>query len=164
MVWAVQELQRLARVSPASLEPIRRDQVRDCGEARYAPNRAGFVMIDAHSPFDSPFYRSQPLSCLSFCVLNRHGTEILCFLKSQLRHQSHESKSSYLEITSKRSVLLKYETDMSLIRCVINRRTTYPTYIVAEAFACAYRRLVLHALLPGNLLRLNRSRPTPTGP
>ncbi len=33
MVWAVQELQRLARVSPASLEPIRRDQVRDCGEA-----------------------------------------------------------------------------------------------------------------------------------
>jgi hypothetical protein len=36
MVWAVQELHRLARASPASLEPIRRDQVRDGGEARFA--------------------------------------------------------------------------------------------------------------------------------
>jgi hypothetical protein len=40
MVWAVQELQRLARASPASLEPIRRDQVRHCSEARLAPRRA----------------------------------------------------------------------------------------------------------------------------
>jgi hypothetical protein len=45
MLWAVQELQRLARASPASLEHIRRDQVRDGGEARFASNRADFFFL-----------------------------------------------------------------------------------------------------------------------